>query len=309
MKNLTGHKRRPPHLRRTWLFVGGADQQAQAAALASGADVIIPDLEDFTPPELRAKARDLIPQLMDECRDRGIVSAVRINPLADGGQDDLAAVMRGRPDCVLLPKTSSTSQIADLDCAVTRIEDDLRILRGATEIVPNVETALGLINAFHIGVASKRVTACLLASEDMAASLGAKRSREATELAYARQRFLVDCVAAGVTAIDCPYTFSDADGARGDAHYARDLGYKAKSLVAPAHAAIINAALSPDEASVMQARKIVGAFDAARSAGQDRVDVDGSLVEVPTYLNAKRLIGRYEELKAYHQPLPAGIAP
>ena len=296
-----GYKRRPPHLRRTWLFVGGADEAAQAAALASGADVIIADLEDFTPPELRSKARDLIPKLMDECRSRGIVAGVRINPLAGDGQADLAAVMRGRPDCVLLPKTASAQDIADLDRAVSGIEGKLPVVRGATEIVPNVETAQGLINTYHIIGASERVKACLVAAEDMAASLGAERSRDGLELVYARQRFLVECNAAGVIAIDCPYTFSDAEGARADTLYARRLGYKAKSLVAPAHVAVIKDVLTPDEAQVAQARKIVGAFDAARGAGQDRVDVDGSLVEVPTYMNAKRLISRYEELKAYER--------
>ena len=296
-----GVKRRPPHLRRTWLFVGGADEAAQAAALDSGADVVIPDLEDFTPPELRAKARDLIVGLMDKCRSRGIVAAVRINPLDGDGQHDLAAVMRGRPDCVLLPKAASAQDIADLDRAITGIEGKLPVVRGSTEIVPNVETALGLMNTFHIAGASDRVTACLVASEDMAASLGAERSREGMELSYARQRFLVECTAAGVLAIDCPYTFSEPEGARSDTLYARSLGYKAKSLVTQAHAAIINGVLTPNEVQVAQAHRIVSAFDAARGAGQDRVDVDGSLVEVPTYMNAKRLLSRYQELKAYER--------
>jgi citrate lyase subunit beta / citryl-CoA lyase len=299
MNNRT--KRRPPHLRRTWLFVGGADEEAQLTALASGADVIIADLEDFTPPELRSRARDLIPKLMDECRSRGIVAAVRINPLDGDGQADLAAVMRGRPDCVLLPKTESAQDITDLERALSGFEGKLPVVRGATEIVPNVETAHGLMNTYHIALASERVKACLVAAEDMAASLGAERSRDALELAYARQRFLVECSAAGVIAIDCPYTFSDADGAGADTLYARRLGYKAKCLVAPAHVAAINGALTPSDAQVAKARQIVSAFDAARGAGQDRVDVDGSLVEVPTYMNAKRLISRHEELKAYER--------
>jgi citrate lyase subunit beta/citryl-CoA lyase len=295
------HKRRPPHLRRTWLFVGGADEEAQAAALSSGADVIILDLEDFTPPELRSRARDLIPKLMDECRRRGTVAAVRINPLGGDGQHDLAAAMRGRPDCVLLPKTASAQDIADLDRAITGMENKLPVVRGSTEIVPNVETALGLINTYHIAGASERIKACLVAAEDMAASLGAERSRDGFELAYPRQRFLVECTAAGVIAIDCPYTFSDAEGAGADTLYARRLGYKAKSLVAPAHVAVVNAALTPGDAQVAKARQLVRAFDAARGAGQDRVDVDGSLVEVPTYMNAKRLISRHEELRAYER--------
>jgi citrate lyase subunit beta/citryl-CoA lyase len=294
-------KRRPPNLRRTWLFVGGTDEASHTAALASGADVIGPDLEDFTVPAHRPKARALIPGLMEACRSRGIVAAVRINPLSGEGRADLAAVMLGRPDCVLLPKTASPEDIAELDRSITELEAQLGIPAGATEIVPNVETAAGLIRTFSIAQASARVSACLVASEDMAASLGAERSREATELAYVRQRFLVECTAAGVLAIDCPYTFSDTEGAQRDTLWARRLGYRAKSLVTAEHAAVINAALTPSDSQVAQARRIVAAFEAARSAGLDRVDVDGTLVEVPTWLNAKRRLERFEALQAFER--------
>lgn len=294
-------KRRPPNLRRTWLFVSGTDQASHAAALASGADAIVPDLEDFTVAAHRPTARALIPQLMAACRSRGIVAAVRINPLGGEGRTDLAAVMRGRPDCVFLPKTAGAAQIAELDRAIAELEGELGIPAGTTEIVPNVETAAGLVQTFSIAQASRRVSACLVASEDMATSLGAERSREAVELAYVRQRFLVECTAAGVVAIDCPYTFSDGEGARQDALWARRLGYRAKSLVMAEHAAVVNAALTPSDEQVTHARRIVAAFEAARDAGLDRVDVDGALVEVPTYLNAKRLLERFEALQAFHR--------
>ena len=100
-----------------------------------------------------------------------------------------------------------------------------------------------------------------------------------------------------MVAIDAPYTFSDVAGARADALYARRLGYRAKSAVLPAHIEAINAVFTPDAEAIARARRLVEAFDAARAAGRDRVEVDGNLVEVPTYLNAKRLIARDEELR------------
>src|ERR1700694_3748270 len=139
--------RRPASLRRTWLFVAGADLTAQAQALDAGADVVVPDLEDFTPPELRQRGRELVVALMDACRQCGMVAAVRINPLEGGGQDDLAAVMHGRPDCILLPKTAAAASIATLDLAIMRLEAQLGIAHGHTEIVPNIETAAGLVAA------------------------------------------------------------------------------------------------------------------------------------------------------------------
>jgi citrate lyase subunit beta/citryl-CoA lyase len=131
------------------------------------------------------------------------------------------------------------------------------------------------------------VTALLLASEDMVADLGTERSRTGEELAYARSRFLLECRAAGVEAIDCPYTFSDAKGAAADARTAKRLGYRMKSLVDPSHARPINKVLSPD---VNQARRIVAAFEKARAQGKERARVGGALIEVPVYAAAKRVV-------------------
>lgn len=106
-------------------------------------------------------------------------------------------------------------------------------------------------------------------------ALGTGRSRDGEELAYVRARFLVDCRAAGVEAIDAPWTFTDAKGVAADAKWARKMGYRMKSLVAPAPA---------------KARRIVVAFEKARAAGLERAKVDVKLVEVPIYSAAKRLL-------------------
>ncbi len=288
--------RRPPELRRSWLFLPGAERELLHAAPASRADVLIQELEDFTPPARRPEARRLAAGLYEAWRSRGVLAAVRVNPLQDDGLEDLAAVMGGRPDIVLMSKVSTPEQVLALDAAVSRHEKDLGIGAGSTELVPNVESAAGLVRSREIAAASRRVTACLVASEDMAADLGVERSRDGAELAYVRSRFRVECAAAGVVAIDCPYTFSDPEGAEADTRWARRLGYVAKSLVTPEHAATINRVLTPTAEEVMRARGVVHAFEAARARGLDRADFDGALVEIPTYQNARRLIARSEAL-------------
>jgi citrate lyase subunit beta/citryl-CoA lyase len=267
-----------PH--RSWLFVPGADPAAHAGAARSGADVIILELEDFTPPELRPRARSLASHAFDQWRSAGAVAAVRVNPLETCGREDLAAVMQGRPDIVLMPKVVSPDQILALEQASG----------GGVDLVPNIETAAGLMNAYAIAKASRRVIAMLVASEDMVADLGTSRSRGGAELAYVRQRFLVECRAAGVEAIDCPYTFSDVKGAMADARYARQLGYRMKSLVAADHAAAINRIFTASEPELKRAERLVAAFEKARRQGKGRAKVDGKLVEVPIYSAAKRLL-------------------
>jgi len=137
-----------------------------------------------------------------------------------------------------------------------------------------------------------------MASEDLTADLGAPRSREGHEIAFARAHFHAACIAAGVLSIDYPYTFADEAGLRESCKGARALGYRAKSAVAPGHAAVINEALTPTAAETEAARRIVAAFEAARGAGRDRAELDGHLVEVPTWRNAQALLARARALAA-----------
>jgi citrate lyase subunit beta / citryl-CoA lyase len=296
---------RPARLCRSWLFLEGGNEDALRRAASSGADVLIQELEDFTPPALRPAARSLAAELYRSWREAGAVAAVRVNPLEQDGMDDLAAVMRGAPDIVALPKVAEPHHVVRLDEAVTRFEHDYGIPAGSTALLPNIEFARGLVQTGAIAGASRRTVACLLASEDLAADLGAERGQDGAELAYSRQRFLVECVAADVVAIDCPYTWSDTEGVRRDTRWARRMGYVAKSLVDPAHAGVINGILSPDEDEMRRAREIVAAFEAARAAGRARVEVDGSLVEVPTYHTARRLLARGEAMRQFERGRPA----
>ena len=268
------------HPRRTWLFVPGADEAAHLSAERSGADVLIQELEDFTPPSLRPRARALAKSLYASWRAAGALVAVRVNPLATCGREDLAAVLAGKPDIVMMSKVATPEHVRELAGIAGR----------KVELVPNIESAAGLVRTIEIVQASAQVTAALVASEDMVADLGTVRTRGGTELAYVRARFLVECRAAGVEAIDCPYTFSDARGAAAEARHAKRLGYRAKSLVAPAHAAGINRVFTPTRAEISRARRIVTAFERARAAGRERARVDGALIEVPIYAAAKRLL-------------------
>jgi citrate lyase subunit beta/citryl-CoA lyase len=281
---------RSPELRRTWLFGAGSDAATHDAMTASGADVLVQDLEDFTPPERRAEARALAPGLYQRWREAGALVCVRINPLESVGYLDLKAVLPARPDIVAYPKASSAFQIRALDIAITTHEAALGIERGAIEILPVCETALGVVNVREIAGASARVRCALLGAEDLAADLGADRTREAIELDYSRGRFVLECRAAAIEPIDAPYTFADVEGAVKEARHARRLGYRTKCVVRPEHVAPVREALVPTSQEIAQARKVVFEFEAARKRGEDRALVDGVWIEVPTYLNARRLI-------------------
>jgi citrate lyase subunit beta/citryl-CoA lyase len=289
---MTAH-RRPPALRRSWLFVGGNDAAAHAAACGLGADVVIQELEDSTPPAYRPEARSLARNAYKAWRDAGMLAAVRINPLETDGLQDLAAVIPARPDIVVMSKVSEPAQVQRLADEIARLEREHGLRAGMIELVPNIESARGIMQTYAIAKASDRVTAVAGSTEDTAADLGAIRGKDALELTYVRQRLHVECVAAGVLSVDCPYTFADAEGCETDARYARRLGYLAKLINDPSHVAVVNRVMTPSETEVREAHAIIAAFDSgSRGLGKQQLRLDGRLLELPIYLNAQRLLER-----------------
>lgn len=288
---------RAPDLRRSLLFVAGADRDAHAQALQARPDVLAQDLEDFTPPQLKDEARRLAADLFAAARAHGIIPAVRVNLLAGIGIADLAAVIPAGPALVLLPKAETGRQIAALAQEIEQLETAHGLPAGEIEIVPTAETALGVVNLKDIAQASRRVRSCVLGAEDLAADLIAERTSEAGELAYARSRFLLECRAFGIEPIDPPFTYSDGEGCEREAYRSRRLGYRSKSAVSAAHIAIIHRVFSPATAEVDLARRIVAAFEQARTEGRDRPLVDGLWIEPPAYLNAQRLLERARRLQ------------
>jgi citrate lyase subunit beta/citryl-CoA lyase len=285
-----------PDLKRTWLFGPGADPQAHAAMLGSGADALIVDLEDFTPEPRREAARRALAPLLTRWREAGRIAVVRINALEGVGPLDLAAAMPARPDVVAYPMATRASEMHALHAALTRWEETLGFDSGSTAILPVCETALGVVEVRAIASGSSRIRAALLGAEDLASDLCAERGPDAVELDYARRRFVLECRAASIEPIDAPYTFSDTDGAVREALYARRLGYRCKALVRPEHAQPLNDALTPSGDDVRRATAVVEAFEAARACGEERALVGGLWVEAPTYRNALRLIDRARRL-------------
>ena len=98
---------------RSMLFVPGDSERKLAKSESSGADALILDLEDSVAAGRRPVARGLVRAYLDAPRGRRVW--VRINPLeTDEALLDLAAVVGGRPDGIMLPKTGSGADVARL---------------------------------------------------------------------------------------------------------------------------------------------------------------------------------------------------
>ena len=291
---------RPMNLRRSWLFVGAADQEAIKASNESGADACIQEFEDFCVPEMRREARQMMPDVLSDWRARGMVATVRINPLENpDGIKDLDAAMKAGADAILIPKANTKEQMLVLQKHINEMEKQYSRVIGSTEIIPNIEQASGLVNATEVLTASKQIVGSLVASEDMAVSLNSPRQKNSEILNHVRCIFHIACCSVGITSIDMPYTFTDDDGVRQQTLLARDIGMTSKSTVNANHCQIINEILTPSQNEVAEAKELVSVFEKARDDGEGQIVHLGTKVEVPTYLNAKQIIERYQALCRY----------
>ncbi len=274
----------------TWLFVTAIDAVQIRAAVEAKPDCVIIDMEDFTPPGLREKGRRCLAESLKLITDAGVVPCVRINPT--GSTDhapDLAAALDAGARIISLPKTSSAAELHDLNNAISA--------HGGPgpdrpDMLPCIETAEGLVNTYAILKDAPPLIGSLVASEDMTTSLGAPRDRDGTAIRYARERFLLECRAAGVAPVDCPYTWADHEGLVAETMSARALGYHAKSAARADQIAVIRDILEPGGDEIANARALVDAFELGERDGRDRVEVNGQIAERPSYLNALSLLAR-----------------
>jgi citrate lyase subunit beta/citryl-CoA lyase len=287
---------RPPP--RSFLFVPGDSERKQEKALRSGADALILDLEDSVEVTRLEAARTRVKSFLDTAPARGPQRWVRVNSPASGKwREDIAAVLPGRPDGLVLPKVSSVAEVLEIARVLSAEEARLGIPDGATRIVviaTETPAALFALGGYAGGAAGPRLAGLTWGVEDLSAALGALEKTTADGsltpvLQLARSLCLLGAAAAGVQAIDGVYpNFRNAEGlARAVAEARRD-GFTAKLAIHPDQVAAINAAFSPTAAEIERAKRIVAAFEAA--AGTGVTSLDGQMLDRPHLVLARRVL-------------------
>lgn len=273
----------------TWLFVTSIDDAQIQAAADAAPDCVIVDMEDFTPPHLREEGRRKLSKTLKLISDAGALTCVRINPTgAPDHVPDLAAALAAGAEVISLPKTTSAEELHALSDAINANGGKGRKPR----LLPCIETAEGLVQTYRILTSAPPLIGALVASEDMTTSLKAPRDTSGTAIRYARERFLLECRAAGVEPVDCPYTWADREGLVAETENAKALGYHWKSAARADQIATIRDILEPSADEIAHAKRLIEAFELAEREGRDRVEVDGQIAERPSYLNAKALLER-----------------
>lgn len=271
---------------RSLLFVPGDRPDRMAKAVASGADVVILDLEDSVSPERKPWARkDIATFLGSDARNMPLF--VRVNPLGSAWlDDDIEMIRRAGPDGLVLPKSESDASVAAL--ATMLGSSTIPILPIATE-TPRAIFGLG-----SYGTVASRLCGITWGAEDLPAAMGAATAREAdgsytAPYQLARSLTLFGAHAAGVPAIETVYPdIRDLSGLAGYATRARRDGFAGMMAIHPDQVPVINDAFRPSQSELEHARKIVAAFQAAPKAGV--LEIDGRMVDRPHLLAAERML-------------------
>jgi citrate lyase subunit beta/citryl-CoA lyase len=287
---------------RSLLFVPGDAPHKLAKALDSGADALIVDLEDSVAASGKPAARRHAAAFLEKVGSTAVrpLLFVRVNALGTGlADDDLAAVMPARPHGIVLPKAVMSADIRALDAQLHRLEAACGIAAGTTRVLPiATETARAVLALTSLSGGHPRLCGITWGAEDLSADLGAETNRDETgdwtgPYRLARDLTLLAAAAAETDAIDTVHlAYRDLAALERECRAARGDGFVAKLAIHPAQVSIINAAFSPSEAALAEARAVVAAFTGAPGAGV--IGQAGAMLDLPHLRRAERLLARFD---------------
>jgi malyl-CoA/(S)-citramalyl-CoA lyase len=315
----------PPRLQRSELAVPGSSPQFFEKAARSDADAVFLDLEDAVAPDQKVQARKNVIAALNEIDWGNKTLTVRVNGLDTHYmyRDVIEVIEQGgeRLDLIMVPKVGTAADVYAVDMLITQCEAAVGRSRrlGLSHII---ETALGMANVDAIAGASPRNEALHFGVADYAASTRARTTNIGgpnpgyailTDAAdgepravhwgdmwhYALARMVVAARSHGLRPIDGPFgDFSDPDGYRYAARRAAALGCEGKWAIHPSQIALAHEIMTPPQAEVAKARRILEAMAQARAEGKGAVSLDGRLIDIASIRQAEALVAKAEQIEA-----------
>lgn len=279
---------------RSFLFVPGDSARKLARGFTSGADALILDLEDSVAPERKAVAREMVAEALAAPGQPALW--VRINPLDEGGLDDLTAIVRAGPHGIMLPKAAGPADVARLSHGLDVLERRDGVVRPIRILPVATETAQAAFSVgTYAGIPLPRLYGLTWGAEDLATALEASTNRDGEGWAFTyrmvRSLTLLAARAAGVEPVETLHTdFRDPDGLRRGSEAAAREGFTGRLAIHPDQIEIINTAFLPSPEAVAYARRVLAAFEAEPGAGA--VSLAGQMLDVPHLKQARRLLAQ-----------------
>jgi len=281
------------HSRRALLYMPGDNWKMITKSVTLGVDSICMDMEDGTAISKKAEARATIAKALQELDFGKSEKLARINSVGTGWEkDDIEAVLPYHPDGIVIPKVESIDQVEWAGRLIEAAELEHGWPLNLIRVVIGVETAKGILNLKEIA-AHPRLDAIIFGGEDFAASIGATRTKDATELLYARQAVVVACAANNLQAIDIvTIDYKDIEALRTESEFGVRLGYSGKQIIHPAQVEPVQDAFTPNDEAIFHAKRIVETFDASQKEGKGAYSLDGKMIDMPLLKNAQKVLER-----------------
>jgi len=280
---------------RTALFVPGNRPDRIDKAVGSGADAVIIDLEDAVPPpqkeQSRAAARDKITAFPES------EILVRVNAIgSEFLAGDLGEIVAPGLACIIVPKVEEREHIREIDRCLGEVERRNGLEPGAIAVIPLIESARAVQNAFEIlseRTEPRRLFTAAFGAADYTLDMGIEMTMGGTELHYPRSRIAVACRAAGVDPpLDTPFMIDvkNVEGLTADARRARELGFQGKLCIHPIQIEPCHAVFSPSREEIEQAERVIRAFEDAEARGIGAIQLDGKFVDAPIVERSRRTL-------------------
>jgi citrate lyase subunit beta/citryl-CoA lyase len=288
---------------RSFLFVPGDNEKKLSKGSGAGADALILDLEDSVAPTRKSLARGMVHDYLSAPRASASELWVRINPLPEGGLDDLVAIVRAAPNGIVVPKVDGPEDLVRVSAFLDALELRDGITRQIRLLPVATETAKAPFTLMHYAETPlPRLYGLTWGAEDLSAALGASTNldpegRWSFTYRMVRSQCLLAAKASGVEAVETLYAdFRDDAGLRRASAEASREGFTGRLAIHPAQVAAINEAFSPSAAEIAHARRVLDAFSAQPGTGT--IGLDGKMLDIPHLKQAEKVLARAAAIAA-----------
>lgn len=256
---------------------------------------VILDLEDAVAPDKKEEARYIVRNALRSVNFYGAERMVRINQ-GEMGLKDLHFVVPHHVNLIMIPKCETTEEIFKIDAEIAKIRYEQSI-DYPIWLMPIIESALGIENAFEIAKSSSNICAMAIGLEDFTADIGVQRTYTGEESLYARTRLVNACKAAGLQAIDSVFSdVSDMDALALNVRNSKALGFVGMGCIHPRQIATVYENFAPDAIEIEKAKKIVHAFKEAKAKGLGVVSIGSKMIDAPVVIRAELILKLAEQL-------------
>ena len=284
-----------PPLLRSVLYMPGANERALKKAEELPADALILDLEDAVAPAAKVEARERVCAAAASGAYGPRIVTIRVNSIGtEWHADDVRAAAAAGPSAIVVPKVNSPEDVRATEAALEAAgaPDDTRIWA-------MLETPAGVLRAWEIAAASERLTVLVMGTNDLAKELHAELVPGRAPLRSGLSMCLLAARVAGKTIVDGVFNdVRDLEGFEAECRQGRELGFDGKTLIHPGQLDACNRVFAPSEEEVVQARRVIEAFEEAERAGAGVATVDGRMIENLHVDNARRVLATAEAIAA-----------